>query len=500
MPPEEFRRAAHEGDMPPDEFRRAAHEVVDWIATYLSEVGTYPVLPALAPGDLVRALPQSPPESGEPIERILADFERLVVPAVTHWNHPAFFSYFAITGSGPGILGEMLTAGLNVNAMLWKASPAGTELEEVATDWVRQLVALPGSFEGVINDTASSSSLHALAAAREVGVPEAREQGLGAAPPCRVYLSDQAHSSIDKAVHTLGLGRAAVRRVRTDRAFRMDVGALEDAIEQDLRSGARPLAVVATLGSTASASVDPVARVADVAAEHGMWLHVDAAYAGPAASLPELADAFRGWERADSIVLNPHKWLFTPVDCSILFCRRPEALEAAFSLTPEYLRTAEQGQARNLMDYGVPLGRRFRALKLWFVIRYFGAEGVRTRLREHIRMVKELGERVAAEPGWELASPPSFSTLTMRYVPEALDSAARDRMNRDIIERVNRTGEAFLSHVVLDGQVAIKLTVGNVRTTDAHVARAWELLRGAARDAAGEAVRAAGRAPAPTPP
>jgi aromatic-L-amino-acid decarboxylase len=486
--------------MPPEEFRRAAHEVVDWIATYLSEVGSYPVLPAVAPGDLLRALPENLPEAGEPMERILADYREHVLPAVTHWNHPGFFAYFATTGSAPGILGEMLSAALNVNAMLWKSSPAATELETLATDWVRQLVRLPPSFEGVINDTASSSSLYALAAAREALVPEAGEGGLASAPRCRVYASEQAHSSIDKAVQTLGFGRAGVRRVRTDGAFRMDVGALRQAVEDDELAGVRPIAVVATIGTTATGSVDPVARVAEVAGAHGLWLHVDAAYAGPAASLPELADAFQGWELADSIVLNPHKWLLTPVDCSILFCRRPDVLRAAFSLTPEYLRTPQQGQAKNLMDYGVSLGRRFRALKLWMVIRYFGAEGLRSRLREHVRLAKELSERVASEPGWELASPVSFSTLTMRYVSDEGDPAEQDRLNHEILERVNRTGEAFLSHAVLEGRVAIRFTIGNARTTDAHVTRAWELLKAAARDAAGDAARAAGRGGAATSP
>jgi aromatic-L-amino-acid decarboxylase len=270
----------------------------------------------------------------------------------------------------------------------------------------------------------------------------------------------------------------------------MDVDALRSAVEADVNGGVRPVAVVATIGTTATGSVDPVDKVAEVAAEHGMWLHVDAAYAGPAACLPELKDAFRGWELADSVVLNPHKWLFTPADCSILFCRRPDVLASAFSLTPEYLRTAQQGQAKNLMDYGVSLGRRFRALKLWFVLRYFGAEGIRSRLREHIRMAHELAERVGAEPGWELASPVSFSTLTMRCAPPLVDPGQHDRLNHEIIERVNRTGEAFLSHAVVRGSVAIRFTIGNVRTTDAHVARAWELLKREGVAAANEAVTA----------
>jgi aromatic-L-amino-acid decarboxylase len=416
------------------------------------------------------------------MERILADFRERIVPAVTHWNHPAFFAYFAVTGSGPGILGEMLAAGLNVNAMMWKSSPAATELEVRATDWVRQLVGLPPSFEGVINDTASSSTLYALAAAREAALPEAGEGGLTGAPPCRIYASDQAHSSIDKAVRTLGFGRAGIRRVASDGAFRMDVQALERALDEDLDAGILPVAIVATLGTTSSASVDPVRRIADLAEAHGLWVHVDAAYAGPAAALPELRPLFEGWERADSVVVNPHKWLFTPVDCSILFCRRPRMLRAAFSLTPEYLRTSEEDAARNLMDYGVSLGRRFRALNLWFVLRYFGAEGIRSRLRAHVRLASELADRVAGTEGWEMVAPASFSTLALRCAPPALAAEAQDRLNHRILERVNATGEAFLSHTVLAGRVAIRFTVGNLRTTADEVERAWALLQAAALD------------------
>jgi aromatic-L-amino-acid decarboxylase len=344
-------------------------------------------------------------------------------------------------------------------------------------------VGLPEGFEGVINDTASSSSLYALAAAREAVVPEAAENGFHGLPPCRIYASVQAHSSIDKAVQTLGFGRRAMRHVPTDSAFRMDADALERMVEEDLRAGLRPVAVVATIGTTATASVDPVARIAEIAEAHGLWLHVDAAYAGPAAALPELGAAFDGWERGDSIVLNPHKWLFTPMDCSILYCRRPDALKAAFSLTPEYLRTAQQAEARNLMDYGVSLGRRLRALKLWFVLRYFGAEGIRSRLREHVRFAHALAEQIAREEGWQLASPASFSTLSLRYAPAGLEPAAQDRLNHWILDRVNESGHAFLSHAVLDGRFAIRFTIGNVRTTAAHVERAWELLKSAAREA-----------------
>ncbi|HZD04021.1 MAG TPA: pyridoxal-dependent decarboxylase, partial [Longimicrobiales bacterium] len=353
--------------MPPGELRRHGHAVVDWIADYLEGLDDLPVLAQVSPGDVRSALPSAAPSEGDAMEDVLADFRDVILPGVTHWNHPSFHGYFAVTGSGPGILGEMISAALNINAMVWRSSPAGTELEEMTLDWLREMLGLPPGFRGVIQDTASTSSLVALAAAREAAYPEVRGHGLAGAPRGRIYASEEAHSSITKAALTLGFGREGVQPVATDREFRMDPEALRTAVSRDLDAGIRPVAVVATLGTTSTTSVDPVAAAADVAAEHGMWLHVDAAYAGPAAVLPELRPLFDGWERADSIVVNPHKWLFTPVDCSALLMRRPEDVRAAFSLVPEYLRTAEGEAATNLMDYGVALGRRFRALKLWFV-------------------------------------------------------------------------------------------------------------------------------------
>ncbi|MGD2068920.1 MAG: aminotransferase class I/II-fold pyridoxal phosphate-dependent enzyme [Gemmatimonadota bacterium] len=468
------------GDMPPEEFRHFGHEVVDWIADYLAGVDDYPVLARVAPGDVRGALPDAAPEEGEDMADVLRDFDEIVVPGVTHWNHPSFHGYFAVTGSGPGILGEMLSAALNINAMVWRSSPAGTELEEHALDWLRGMIGLPEAFEGVINDTASSSSLYALAAAREAGLPEARENGLSGAPRARIYASAEAHSSIDKAAITLGFGRHGVTRVATDDDFRMDVDALRAAIAEDLARGVRPVAVVATVGTTSTTSVDPVDAVADVAEEHDMWLHVDAAYAGSAAVVPELRPLFRGWERADSVVMNPHKWLFTPVDCSVLYCRRPEMLRAAFSLTPEYLRTSEQGVAKNLMDYGIALGRRFRALKVWFVLRYFGRRGIAHRIREHVRMAAEVASRIDGGEGWERVAPHPFSTVVFRFAPEGVEEEEVDRMNHAILDRVNASGEAFLSHTVLRGRVCLRLSVGNLRTTRTHLHRTWDLLEASA--------------------
>ena len=478
-------RAAHPGDVPAAEFRAAMHHTADLVADYLEHVGDYPVLARTKPGEVRAALPASPPERAEPLQRLLADYKRIIEPNLTHWNHPGFFAYFGITGSGPGILGETLAAGLNVNAMLWRTSPAATELEEVVSDWMRQLVGLPDAFRGHINDTASVSSFVALAVARE-RVPglDVRAKGLAGradVPTLVVYCSEQAHSSIDKAVIALGLGHENLRKVPADNAFRMDVAALEGAIAADRVAGKRPIAVVATAGTTSTTSVDPIPVIADVAAREGIWLHVDAAYAGSAAVCPEYRALLAGWERADSIVTNPHKWLFTPVDCSLLYLRDVEQLRAAFSLVPEYLRTPEQG-VTNLMDYGIQLGRRFRALKLWMVLRGFGAEGIRERIRLHCAMAREFAERVRGAPGFEVAAPVPFSTVCFRATPRGTGEE-QDAVNERVLSRVNESGEAFLSHTRLHGRYVLRLAIGNLRTTRAHVERAWDLIREAASTA-----------------
>lgn len=474
---------AETADLEPEAFRILAREAVDWMADYLGGVESLPVLAQVRPGDLRRALPPSAPASGEAVADILADFETKILPAVTHWNHPSFHGYFAITGSAPGILGEMLAAALNVNAMVWRSSPAGTELEAHVLDWIREMLGLPAGLFGVIEDTASSSSLVALAGARQRAWPEARAAGLFGLPPGRIYLSEQAHSSIEKAVITLGLGQEAVRSIPVDRAFRMDPEALRQAIEDDRRQGVRPVAVVATLGTTSTTSVDPVAPIAEIARKAGAWLHVDAAYAGAAALLPELRPLFAGWEEADSIVFNPHKWLFTPVDCSILWMRDPATIRAAFSLVPEYLRTPEEGEVTNLMDYGVALGRRFRALKLWFVVRAFGVEGLRERVREHVRLAREVAEWIDRDPAWARVAPVPFSTVVFRRCLPGASGEEEDRLNLAILEAVHATGEAFLSHTRLHGRVALRLAVGNLRTERRHLLRTWALLQEAAEGA-----------------
>ena len=471
------------GDMDPEAFRREAHRLADWIADYLANSSRYPVLSQVAPGDIVRRLPTAAPQAGESFDRILEDFERIIVPGLTHWNHPGFFAYFAITASGPGILGEFLAAALNQQAMLWRTSPAATELEEVTLTWLRQLIGLPDTFDGVIYDTASISTLHALAAARERVVPSVRTNGLcgagaaGGGPLMPiVYCSDQTHSSIDKAVILLGLGHRALRKIPSDSEFRMRADLLQDAIAADRAHGRLPMAVVATVGTTSTTSVDPLGEIAEICTREHLWLHVDAAYAGVAAMLPEHSQLLEAAYRADSLVVNPHKWLFTPFDLSVLYCRHMDLLRAAFSLVPEYLKTGDAPGVRNLMDTGIQLGRRFRALKFWMVLRYFGAEGLRERLSEHIRLARLFASWVDESDRFERLAPVPFSVVCFRHCSRSSDAQGDDLVNEELLEAVNRTGEVFLSHTRLNGHFVLRLAVGNLHTTETHVRHAWDLL------------------------
>jgi aromatic-L-amino-acid decarboxylase len=474
------------GDMDPEAFRAAAHAVVDRIANYLRDVEQYPVLPPIEPGSIAPQLPATAPDAPEPLAAILADVDRLVIPNATHWQHPGFFAYFATSASGPGMLGEFLTAALGQNPMLWRTSPIGTELEVVVVGWLRQALGLPVAFDGLLTDTASTSTLIALAAAREAAGLDAASLGLAARAEVgqpRVYASAEAHSSIEKACMTLGLGRAAVVKIPANDRFEMDVAALERAIAQDRGAGRRPMAIVGTIGTTSSTSVDPVAAIADVAGRQALWLHVDSAYAGVVAMLPDRRAPFDGWERADSIVVNPHKWLFTPLDASLLLSRRMDQLRAAFSLQPEYLRTLDRSTpVRDYTEYQPQLGRRMRALKLWMQLRWFGLDGLRRRIAAHLEEAETFAGWVDADASWERLAPVPFSTVCFRYRPAALarDEAALDDLNARLMDAVNRTGEVFLSHTRLAGRFTIRVAVGNLRTEPHHLERTWALLREAA--------------------
>ena len=453
--------------MTPEEFRRYGHRTIDWVADYLANPGRYPVLPHVKPGELTDALPGCGPEQGESMDAILADFEKLIVPANTHWNHPGFMAYFGISASPPGILGELLAAALNVNGMLWKSGPNVTELEQVTLRWLRNWTGLPDDWFGEILDTASTASMHAIAAAREAIDPECRTRG--ASPGLIVYTSEQSHSSIEKGAIALGIGQQNVRRIPTDSEFRMRPDVLAEWIAKDFDAGLKPCCVTATVGTTSTTSVDPVPEIAEICRRNNVWLHVDAAYAGSAAVASEFQWAFAGCEHADSMVTNPHKWLLTPVDCSVFYTRHPEVLRRAFSLIPEYLRTADDPRAINLMDYGVPLGRRFRALKLWFVMRSYGREGLAQMIRQHVQLAQELAGWVDADARFERTAPTPFSTVCFRYL-------GSDDENKQIQEKVNASGEIFMSGTVLNGRFSLRLAIGNQATTREHVERAWQLI------------------------
>jgi len=457
-----------------EEFRRYGHQVVDWIADYLEDIRQYPVLPDMQPGDLVDRLPAQAPDHGEPMDAILEDFQRSIVPALTHWNHPRFYAYFAISASHPGILAEMLAGALNVNGMLWKSCPAVTELEQVTLGWLRQWMGLPADFFGIIYDTASISTMHAIAAAREMADPESRTRGNAAA--LVMYTSEQAHSSVEKGGIALGIGQDNIRKIPVDDAFRMRPDLLREAVALDVRAGRRPFCIVPTVGTTSTSSIDPVEAVADVAEECGAWLHVDAAYGGSAAVVPELQSVLAGAGRAHSLVVNPHKWLFTPVDLSAFYTRRPDILRQAFSLVPEYLRTAENPRAVNYMDYGVQLGRRFRALKLWFIMRHYGREGIANLIRKHIELAQRLAGMIREHPDFEVVAPTPFSLICFRY-------RGTDDDNRALLDAVNASGRAFLSHTVLNGQFVIRLAIGNIATEWEDLEETWKLVRETAKRA-----------------
>jgi aromatic-L-amino-acid decarboxylase len=476
------------GDLPEAEFRRLLHEVADWVADYRAGLETRRVVPEHEPHAVMNGLPNAPPEVACPMGEILRDFDQIIMPGIVHWGHPAFLGYFATTTTAPGIIGEMIAAALNVSAMTWQTSPAATELEFVILDWIRQMLGLPADFQGVVYDTASVALLHALAAAREELGFDVRRDGLAGRadiPQLTLYASDQAHSSIEKAAITLGLGEANVRRIASDGDYKMDVDVLCRAIEEDLRAGHRPLAVVATVGTTSATSVDPVARIADMCREYHIWLHVDAAYGGAMALLEEGRYVMRGVERADSVVFNPHKWLFVPLDFSALYVRRPEALRRVFSLVPEYLRGDAERAGRalpNYMDYGIQLGRRFRALKAWFVIRSFGREGLAARIREARRLASLVARWVRTDERFEMLAAVEMGVVCFRARAinnkrsVGLPEEVLDELNERLLARINATGATYLTHTRLHGRLALRIAVGNVLTTEKHLAQVWELV------------------------
>jgi len=469
--------------MDPDEFRRHGHTFVDWMADYLTSIEQYPVRAPVRPGEIEALLPETPPAAGEPMARILEDFERIVLPGMTHWQHPGFFAYFPANSSPPSVLAEMLTATLGAQCMLWQTSPAATEMESRVLDWLRQMIGLAEGFHGVIQDTASSATLCALLVARErVSGWRAGEDGLCACPPLTVYASEQTHSSIEKGVKIAGLGRRHLRYVPTDDRFALRPDLLERAIREDRASGLVPAAVVATIGTTSVGSADPLRPIGEICREHGLFLHVDAAWAGSALILDEHRGLIDGIEHADSFVFNPHKWLLTNFDCSAHFVRDPDALVRTFAVLPAYLQSREHGSVIDYRDWGIPLGRRFRALKLWFVVRSYGVEALQQMVRNHIAWTADLAERIAAEPDFELTSPANLALLTFRYRPDGvIDDEALDRLNQQLLETLNDGGELYVTQSRVRGRYVIRLAIGQLHTRRGHVLRAWETIKQVAR-------------------
>jgi aromatic-L-amino-acid/L-tryptophan decarboxylase len=469
------------GDLGDEELRAELHRVADWIADYRATIEERAIVPRAEPGEIAAQLPARAPEEGEPLARIFAELDSIVMPGIVHWGHPAFLGYFGSTSNAPALLGEMIAAALNVSAMTWRTSPAATELESVVLAWMREMVGLPEAFTGIVYDTASVALMHALAAAREMAGSEIRRRGLVARdglPPLRIYASDQAHSSIEKAMIVLGLGEENVVRVASDAELRMDVGALREAIERDVARGLRPMAVVATVGTTSTASIDPVSAIAHICDTHGVWLHVDAAYGGALALLPERREVMAGVTRADSVVVNGHKWLFVPLDFSALYTRRPDVLRAVFSLTPEYLRgDAAAAGAIDYMDYGIQLGRRFRALKAWIAFRAFGRAGMEARIREHCRLAALFASWVCGTPDYHVAAPVTMAVVCFRFQPAGVDVEACDRLNERIVEAVNAGGDAYLTYTTVRGRRVMRIGIGNVLTTERHLAHAWQRIR-----------------------
>ena len=456
-------------DASSDEFRAAGHRLIDWVADYLDRVDSYDVLSRVKPGEIAAQFPPSPSANGRPYDELIAAFESTILPGITHWNHPAFFAYFSITGSQAGILAELLTAAINANGMLWKTSPSLTELETKTLSWLCRSLGLHDLF-GIINDTASINSFLALAAAREALGLDIRGKGMAGRdlPPLKIYCSEQAHSSIEKGALALGFGVSGVEKIPTDDAFRMRVDALDAAVRRDRAAGALPCAVSATLGTTSTASVDPLPEIARIAQRENMWLHVDAAYAGSATIEPSLRWLWNGIESADSIVVNPHKWLFTPIDCSVLYTRKPDVLRETFSLVPEYLKTTDTAEV-NYMDYGLQLGRRFRALKLWMIMEHYGLERLRAVIRDHIGFAQRLASELEQREDVELLAPQMFSVVVFR-------KKAGDAATSELLERMNASGRLFVSHTRLKGRLGIRVAIGNGATRWDHVARVLEFL------------------------
>jgi aromatic-L-amino-acid/L-tryptophan decarboxylase len=466
------------------EFREWAHRFVDWMADYYEQVEQFPVKSQVSPGDILSRLPGQPPQDGEDMQQIFSDFQEIILPGITHWQSPNFFAYFPANGSFPSILAEMLTAALGAQCMVWETSPAAAELEEMVMDWLKTMTGLPPAWTGVIQDTASTATLAAILSARERSTEfRINDTGFPGNKIIRIYCSTETHSSVEKAVKIAGMGRQNLVKVSVDRRFRMDVDALKKAILEDMENGMLPCCVVATLGTTGCTAVDPVGEIAKVCKEFGTWLHVDAAYGGTALLLPEYRWMIDGIDGADSLVFNPHKWMFTNFDCSAYFVKDRESLTRTFEILPEYLKTATRGRVNDYRDWGVPLGRRFRALKLWFVIRSFGVTGLTEKIREHISCAQWFENQIIGSPNFEILAPRTLSVVCFRYKPETEnDQMMLDRINESLLAKINSSGRAYLTHTKLNGKYTLRMSIAQTMTEQRHVENTWELICRLAED------------------
>jgi len=464
--------------MTPDEFRKHAHELVEWMAGYMENVEGYPVKSSVKPGEIFNQLPDKPPLFPESFESFFKDFEEIIMPGITHWQSPNFFAYFPANTSPPSILAEMLTSTLAAQCMIWETSPAAAELEEKVMIWLRDLIGLPATFEGVIQDTASTATLAGIVTAREkIGGFKINDNGFKNTPELRVYCSEQTHSSVEKAVKIAGLGKKNLVKIAVREDFSMDPEKLKKAINEDIKNGSLPCCVVATIGTTGTTAVDPLKAIGEICAEKGIWLHVDAALAGAALLLPEFQWMLDGREYIDSFVFNPHKWMFTNFDCSAFFTRDAASLIKTFEILPEYLKTRTRGKVNDYRDWGVPLGRRFRALKLWCVIRSYGVTGIQEKIRLHINIAKNLAEKITKEPDFEILAPVVLNTVCFRYIPTGADEIQINRLNEKLNHLLNDSGKIYLTHTVLKSKYTLRMVIGQTNVTRQHVDKAWDLIR-----------------------